>query len=322
MKAKILMLILSLFVALNCCFGQESLIKIKLDETIYKDGKTCWKKSGEPLNGSYAIKMNPYQINNEQFINGLKHGETTIYRNKKLAEKGFYMNNLRENIREYYNEDGSVSKKRIYKNGLQDSTETIYYKNEIVETLNFSKNHLNGWANKFSYIKPHQLTEKAFYIDGKKIKNISYKTIDSLNFTIVDSLFYNDKKQLKLKKSFINDTLKLQIEFKYNVAIKDAFQRNTTQVNIYNDEKLNITYYFPSNYDDQFDSRMFRLLTYQFTYYADKKNPALLISNPTEGSFDKETFYRQFPNGNIQSVIYSNGDGDVLPGYYYRDLNK
>ena len=78
------------FLALvNICFAQ-TWIDINLEETEYVDttDKTCIKKTGEPLNGKYAIKFNRYQTNYESFIDGLKNGEAKVFRNRKLVEKG------------------------------------------------------------------------------------------------------------------------------------------------------------------------------------------------------------------------------------------
>lgn len=68
---------LFLFLAqVSNCFAQRW-INIDLEQTeyIYATGKTCSKKTCEPLNGNYAIKFNRYQTNYEPFVNGIKNGE-------------------------------------------------------------------------------------------------------------------------------------------------------------------------------------------------------------------------------------------------------
>jgi hypothetical protein len=103
---------------MSICYAQ-TWINIHLEETEYDDttDKTCLKKSGEPLNGNYAIKFNWYQTNYEPFVDGLKNGEARVFRNKKLAEKGPYQNNLKNGEWFYYKEDGTVRKRVIYKKG-------------------------------------------------------------------------------------------------------------------------------------------------------------------------------------------------------------
>ncbi|RZL39542.1 MAG: hypothetical protein EOO96_00335 [Pedobacter sp.] len=106
----------------SICLAQEW-INVDLEDTkyVYATGKTCIKKTGEPLNGNYAIKFNRYQTNYEVFIDGLKNGEFRVFRNKKLAEKGLYRNSLPEGEWLYYNEDGTVRRKIFYKDGKQRS---------------------------------------------------------------------------------------------------------------------------------------------------------------------------------------------------------
>ncbi|MGE8380308.1 MAG: toxin-antitoxin system YwqK family antitoxin [Sphingobacterium sp.] len=107
------------FLALvNICSAQ-TWIDIDLEETEYVNAtdKTCIKKTGEPLNGRYAIKFNRYQTNYESFIDGLKNGEAKVFRNRKLAEKGLYKNNLKEGEWIYYTEDGAIRKRIFFQNG-------------------------------------------------------------------------------------------------------------------------------------------------------------------------------------------------------------
>ncbi|MGE8425817.1 MAG: hypothetical protein ACN6PI_23470, partial [Sphingobacterium siyangense] len=40
-----------------------------------------------------------------------------VYRHKKLAERGTYLNNLKEGVWFYYKEDGTIRKRVIYKKG-------------------------------------------------------------------------------------------------------------------------------------------------------------------------------------------------------------
>lgn len=136
---KKLIALLLLFTSINFCFAQSDYIKIDLDETIYLNKRTCLKKTGQPLNGNYAIKFNRYQTNYEPFIDGLKNGEVKIYRNKKLAEKGIYQNNLKEKEWLYYNEDGSIRRRSRYENGLQEGLETDYDHGRIEKTSTYSK---------------------------------------------------------------------------------------------------------------------------------------------------------------------------------------
>lgn len=318
---KILILTLSFLVSLNC-FGQENFIRIKLDETVYKDGKTCLKKSGEPLNGTYAIKFNRYQTNYETFIEGFKNGEFRVFRNKKLAEKGFYRNNLRVGEWLYYNEDGTIRRRSIYENGLQYGIETDYYNGQIVKTSTYSKNHLNGWQHNYSYSEPSELKEKAFYKNGSKINNIQFRKINSLNFVICDSLVYNDKKQLIWKKSFVNDTLLLQYKISYNVVIKDAYQISTTKIEIFDGYNSDIAYLLPERDEYETEMRIIELLNYEFAYYTDVKKPRLLVSDLTRNTFYTTTFYRLYPEDNLQSVIYDKGEDNILPGWYYRNIDQ
>lgn len=97
----------------------QTWINIELEQTEYDDAtyKTCLKETGEPLNGNYAIKFNGFQTNFEPFTDGFKNGEAKVYRHKKLAEKGTYLNNLKEGVWFYYKEDGTIRKRVIYKKG-------------------------------------------------------------------------------------------------------------------------------------------------------------------------------------------------------------
>ena len=110
---RIIILFFFLIPMSNC--SAQTWINIDLEETEYVDAteKTCLKKTGEPLNGNYAIKFNRHQTNYEPFTDGFKNGEAKVFRNKKLAEKGFYQNNLKQGEWLYYNEDGTI-RKRIY----------------------------------------------------------------------------------------------------------------------------------------------------------------------------------------------------------------
>ncbi|MDR6969612.1 antitoxin component YwqK of YwqJK toxin-antitoxin module [Flavobacterium arsenatis] len=320
---KNILLFLFLFGSLNLCFAQKKWVKIDLEETFYnyENKKTCWVKSKEPLTGKFAIKMNPHQVNKEQFMDGLKHGETKIYRNKKLAEKGFYINNLRENERFYYNKNGSIRKISNYKNGVRDSTETIYYKGKISETYTYKNNHLNGWASQFSSTKPYELIEKAFYVDDKKVKKIRFQTVDDLEFVVSDSLFYDEKDNLKLQKTYINDSLYLQIEINKNVIINDIYNRKTTKINIYRANKLDEIFYFPDKDFLETATRILNLLNYRFVFYTDTQKPHLLLETPEKTSFDKTRFYIEYPLGNLQSVIYEY-ENDPRSGWYYWDVDR
>ncbi len=304
-------------------FSQKDYIKIKLNQTFYKAPKTYFKKDGTPLNGKYAIKINSYQINKETFLDGFKNGEAEIYRNNKLAEKGLYTDGSRNKEWLCYREDGSIYKRTYFKDGLKDSLENVYYNGNIVETNNYYKKLLHGWTNKYYFSVPNTLYENAYYLHDKIIKKITYKSIDSLRFTIVDSSFYNEKNELILLKSFINDTLKLLMEIKYNTIVKDIININTIRVNIYKGNQLNVSYFFPCEYDHKYtaEGRMVRLLIYEFAYYTDTKKPELLFSKPEYSTFEDATFYMQYPDGNLKSVIYSDGDGDILPGWYFRDVD-
>lgn len=312
------------FIYINTCFGQEEWIKINLEQTeyVYASGKTCLKITGEPLNGNYAIKFNRYQTNYEIFTDGLKSGEFRVVRNKKLAEKGTYRNNLRVGEWLYYNEDGTIRRRSLYENGLQDGIETDYYHGQIVKTSTYSKNHLNGWQLSYSYSEPSELIEKSFFEKDRKTKNIRYRKINSLNFVISDSLFYNDKRQLIWKKSIVNDTLLLQFKISYGVVIKDAYQIETTKIEVYDGSKLNIAYLLPERDEHETEMRIIELLNYEFAYYTDVKKPRLLVSDLTRNNFNTTTFYRLYPKDNLQSVIYDKGGDDILPGWYYRDVNR
>lgn len=299
--------------------GQKKFTKIDLEQTVYKNGKTCWESSGEPLNGKFAIKMNPYQVNKEQFVDGLKNGECSIYRKKKLAEKGFYLNNLREGIRIYYNEDGSLQKTSNYKNGLQDSTELIYYNKKIVEVLMYKKNHLNGWTTRYWYTNPNKIEEKVFYDDDKIIKRIQTEEVDDLNFTIVDSLFYDENKQLSLKKIFIEDSLQMQIRIRKNVFVDDAISIETVQVSVSEGNDLKETFYFPTEDYTETNIRVDNLLHPAFVYYVDTKKPKLLVKHPAKSTFETSTFYTQYPDGDLKVVTY---EGEIgKGGFYYRKVN-
>ncbi|WAC42545.1 toxin-antitoxin system YwqK family antitoxin [Pedobacter sp. SL55] len=280
------------------------------------------KKTGEPLNGNYAIKINRYQTNYEPFINGLKNGEVKIFRRQKLAESGYYQNNLKEKEWLYYNDDGTIRNRNTYQNGLKEGLATAYYNGLVVETSTYSKNHLNGWQMSYSYSEPQKLREKSFYQNGNKTNNIRYRNIDSLNFIISDSLFYDDKKQLIWKKSFVNDTLLLQFKINYGVMIKDAYEIKTTKIEVYQGDKLNIAYLLPERYEHETEMRINELLNYEFAYYTDVKKPQLLVSDLTRNTFYTTAFYRLYPGDNLQSVIYDKGGDDILPGWYYRDVNR
>lgn len=308
---------------MSICFAQEW-IKVDLEQTeyVYSNGKTCLKKTGEPLNGNYAIKFNRYQTNYEPFIDGLKNGEVSVYRNKKLSEKGMYQNNLKEKEWLYYNEDGTIRRRSNFENGLQEGTETDYYNGRIEKTSTYSKNHLNGWQSIYSISEPQELKEKAFFEKDRKTIGIRYRKIDSLNFTLSDSLFYDVHRKLILKKSFVNDTLLLQFNISYGVVIKDAYEIKTTKIEVYHGNKLNIAYLFPELDKYETEMRMRELLNYEFAYYTDVKKPRLLVSDLTRNNFNTTTFYRLYPADNLQSVIYHKGEDDSLPGWYYRDVNR
>jgi len=308
---------------MSVCFAQEW-IKVDLEQTEYiaATGKTCLKKTGQPLNGNYAIKFNRYQTNYEPFIDGLKNGEVKIYRNKKLSEKGMYQNNLKEKEWVYYNEDGTIRRRSIFENGLQEGLEIFYDNGRIEKTSTYSKNHLNGWQSIYSDSKPQELKEKSFFVKDRKTINIRHKKIGSLNFTITDSLVYNDEKQLILKKSSVNDTVLLQFKISYNIVIKDAYQIKTTKIEVHDSDKLNIAYLLPERDESETYSRIQELLNYEFAYYTDVKKPRLLVSDLTRNNFNTTTFYRLYPADNLQSVIYHKGGDDTLPGWYYRDVNR
>jgi len=310
------------FTSLNFCFGQEQWIKIDLEETVYLNKRTCLKKTGEPLNGNYAIKFNRYQTNYEPFIDGLKNGEVKIYRNKKLSEKGMYQNNLKEKEWLYYNEDGTIRRRNIFENGLQEGIEIFYDNGRIEKTSTFSKNHLNGWQLKYSSSEPNEFYEKSFYVKGQKVKFIRNKNINNLKFIISDSLIYNDEKQLILKKSFVNDTLLLQFKISYKVVIKDAYEISTTKIEIADGYNSNIAYLLPEREKHETQVRLNELLNYEFAYFTDVKKPRLLVSDLTKSDFYTTTFYRLYPEDNLQSVIYDKGADDILSGWYYRDVNR
>ncbi|WP_316807413.1 hypothetical protein [Pedobacter agri] len=319
---KTLTAFLLFFIGLNCCFAQGDYVKIDLEETVYFNKKTCFKKTKEPLNGSYAIKFNRYQTNYETFLDGLKNGEFKVFRNKKLAEKGAYQNNLREGEWLYYNEDGSIRRRSIFKNGLQEGLETDYDHGRIEKTSTYSKNHLNGWQIKYSASEANEPSEKSLYVKGQKIKFIRYKNINNLKFIISDSLVYNDQKQLILKKSFVNDSLLLQYKISYNVVIKDAYNIATTKIEVVDGYNANITYLLPERNEDETEIRINELLNYEFAYYTDVKKPRLLVSDLTRSHYYTSTFYRLYPEDNLQSVIFYKGGDDILPGWYYRDVNR
>jgi len=319
---KKLIALLFLFTAVNFCFGQDNFIKIDLEETVYLNKRTCLKKTGQPLNGNYAIKFNRYQTNYEPFVDGLKNGEVRIYRNKKLAEKGIYQNNLKEKEWLYYNEDGTIRRRSRYENGVQEGLETDYDHGQIEKTSTFSKNHLNGWQLKYSSSEPKEIIEKSLYVKGQKIKFIRYKNINNLKFIISDSLVYNDEKQLIWKKSFVNDTLLLQFKISYKVVIKDAYEINTTKIEIADGYNSNIAYLLPERDEFETEMRLNELLNYEFAYYTDVKKPRLLVSDLTRNNFYTSTFYRLYPEDNLQSIIYDKGGDDILPGWYYRDVNR
>lgn len=313
-----------LFFVSNFCVAQQGWINIDLEETayVYATNKTCLKKTGQPLNGKYAIRFNRYQTNYETFLNGLKNGEFKVFRNKKLAEKGAYQNNLREGEWLYYNEDGSIRRRSRYENGLQEGLETDYDHGRIEKTATFSKNHLDGWQLRYSSSEPNEPFEKSLYAKGQKVKFIRYKNINNLKFIISDSLVYDDHKQLILKKSFVNDSLLLQYKISYNVVIKDAYQINTTKIEIADGYNSNIAYLLPERDEYETEMRMHELLNYKFAYDTDVKKPCLLVSNLTRNRFYTTTFYRLYPAENLQSVIYHKGGDDTLPGWYYRDVNR
>jgi antitoxin component YwqK of YwqJK toxin-antitoxin module len=314
--------VLLVVATMHTCLAQSDDVKINLEQTVYTAGKTYLKKTGEPLNGNYAIKINRYQTNYEPFIDGLKNGDVKIFRNKKLAEKGLYQSNLKEKEWLYYNEDGTVRNRAVFENGLGEGLATAYYKGRIVETSTYSKNHLNGWRHQYTYDEPQQLREKAFFVNDRKIQNIRYKKIDSLNFIISDSLFYDDKERLTLKKSFVNDSLLLQYKISYQVVIKDAYNITTTKIEVVDGYNSKITYLLPERDENETEMRMIELLNYEFAYYTDVKKPRLLVSDLTRNTFYTTTFYRLHPDNNLQSVIYDKGGDDTLPGWYYRDIDR
>lgn len=308
---------------ISICFAQKW-INVDLEETeyVYATRKTCLKKTGEPLNGNYAIKFNRYQTNYEIFIDGLTNGEFRVFRHKKLAEKGAYQNNLRVGEWLYYNEDGTIRQRRWYENGLQEGIETEYDNGQVVKTSSYSKNHLEGWQKVYSYTKPQELKEKAFFEKDRKTISIRYKKIDRLNFTISDSLFYDVNRKLIFKKSFVNNTLLLQFKISYGVVIQDPYDIKTTKIEVYHGNKLHIAYLFPELDKYETEMRMRELLDYEFAYYTDVKKPRLLVRGPDRNTFYTATFYRLYPADNLQSVIYHKGEDDILPGWYYRDVNR
>jgi len=300
--------------------AQQKNKKVKLEDTEFRfdTRKTYLKESGVPLNGKFAIKMNPYQINNEIFIDGLKHGETTIYRNKKLAEKGCYFNDLKTGKWLYFYEDGSIREQTFFKNGLRNGIDTLYENNHIVATFEYVNNHLNGWQNRFDNKPPYLLAEKTLYQQDRKIKNIRYKTVDKLQFAIMDSLFYNENNKLGFVKSFVNDTLKLQTEIKYFVKIKDIIDITATKFTSMNSDGEYMTYYLPLDDDDFSPATVaISMLYYKFVYYTDIKKTKLLYVKAEDMAYNKATFYREWPKGNLQSVTYN----EAVGGWYYRDIN-
>ncbi|MNI86321.1 hypothetical protein D3C73_1434090 [compost metagenome] len=58
-------------------------------------------------------------------MNGIKNGEAKVYRNKKLAEKGSYQNNLKQKEWLYYNEDGTIRRRIIFDNGKVKSIDDL-----------------------------------------------------------------------------------------------------------------------------------------------------------------------------------------------------
>ncbi|RZK14885.1 MAG: hypothetical protein EOO86_17795 [Pedobacter sp.] len=289
-----------LFFVSNLCVAQQGRINIDLEETeyVYATGKTCAKKTGQPLNGNYAIKFNRYQTNYETFLDGLKNGEFKVFRNKKLSEKGMYQNNLKEKEWLYYNEDGTIKRRSIFESGLQEGIEIFYDKGRIEKTSTFSKTHLHGWQIKYSASEANEIFEKSLYAKGQKVKLIRYKNINNLKFIISDSLVYNDLKQLISKKSFVNDSLLLQYKISYNVIIKDAYQINTTKIEIIDEYNSNIAYLLPERDRYETQVRLDELLNYKFAYYTDVKKPRLLVSDLTRNDFYTSTFYRLYRDVN------------------------
>lgn len=114
----------------------------------------------------------------------------------------------------------------------------------------------------------------------------------------------------------------MQCKISYKVVIKDAYEINTTKIEIADGYNSNIAYLLPERDEFETEMRLNELLNYEFAYYTDVKKPRLLVSNLTRNNFYTSTFYRLYPEDNLQSVIFYEGADDILPGWYYRDVNR
>lgn len=340
---KPLLFLFMMFLLPNYLLAQQKYVKIDLEDTeyLFPAKKAYLKKSGEPLQGNFELKINRYQREKSTFIDGLKNGETKIYRNKMLVETGNYESDLKIGDWKYYFNDGRLWKITPFKNGLKDGVEKEFSGETVTRTTIYQKNKANGLSTEYynNFIK-----SKKNYEDGK-LKDTSYyyayssNTIEKKCFNstdtnfcinynrysnakILDTIFYNSKNQPTLLKAYANDSLKLKMLIDYTTVIKDLINVKVNKVDVYEGDKLKISYFFPNQYNSEFtvESRILSLLDYEVYHYTDTKKIVLHVNEPSKSSFEKETFYQQYPNGDLKRVEFIDGKDDVLTGWYYRDI--
>ena len=124
----------------------------------------------------------------------------------------------------------------------------------------------------------------------------------------------------------MNDTLKLKIMMNYEAVVNDAYDRKVVSAAVYEDEKLNMTYFFEKPYGDRYksDEQISSLLRYNVYHYTKPERIRLTITTPDRGNYDKTTFYKQYPGSTyITRVEYSSGgDREDLGGWYYFDIDR
>lgn len=328
-------------------FAQQKYVKIDLEDTeyLYPAKKAFLKKTGKPLEGNYEIKFNRYKTEKSSFIDGLKEGESKTFRNNKLIETGFYKKDLREGEWKSFWDDGRLWKVTPYKNGLREGLEKVYSGNKLTETINYKRNHQNGLTTKFrlngeleskeTFLKDELIDTSYYYRYGELLERKCFNGIDTsfcINYNratdvkVFDTIFYNKKKKPVLLKAYKNDKLKLKMVIDYDATVKDAYDRKVIKVDIYEDEKLHITYYFEMKYGDTYnaDEQVRSLLRYKLYHYTKPERNVQTFTSPDKDNYDKTTFYLKYPDAkHLTRVEYeSEGSGDQLAGWYHRDLDN
>ncbi|TDG35605.1 hypothetical protein EZJ43_13375 [Pedobacter changchengzhani] len=344
---KITLLLPLLFCIPTLLSAQEKFVKIDLKDTeyLYLAEKAFLKKTGKPLAGNYEIKLNRYQTEKSSFIDGLKEGESKTFRNNKLTETGFYKKDLREGEWKSYWEDGRLWKVTPYKNGLREGLEKVYSGNKLTETINYKLNHQDGLTTKFrlngqlesqeTFLKDKLIDTSYYYRYGEVLERKCFNGADTsfcINYNratdvkVLDTIFFNKDKKPVVLKAYKNDTLKLKMSIDYHAVIKDVIDKKVTKVEVYEDGKLHITYYFEKKYGDNYsaDEQVRSLLRYKLYYYTKPERSVLTVTSPDRDNYDKTTFYLKYPDAtHLTRVEYnSESSGDQLAGWYHRDLNN